>query len=72
VRNINAEGEEEPEEELSQEEIVAGLQLMFTEKHGRAANEDEVKEWLGAISGLKGSDFVPQQEQEQEQVDEKA
>jgi hypothetical protein len=36
---------------LDQEEIIAGLQRMFVDKHGRAATEEEVQQWVGAISG---------------------
>lgn len=55
VVNVSADG---VEEELSQEEIIAGLQLMFTEKHGREATPDEVKEWVGTISTLSAADVT--------------
>ena len=60
VQHVNAEGiaEEDEEEVLNEEEVIAGLQHMFTEKHGREATPEEVKEWLSAISDLKGSDVI--------------
>ena len=55
---MNAEGEEESEEMLNQDEVLAGLKAMFSEKHGREATPDEVKQWLDAISGLKSADMI--------------
>ncbi|CAE7379280.1 NAA40 [Symbiodinium microadriaticum] len=47
-----AQGEEEEGLELDQEEIVAGLQTMFREKHGREATDEEVALWMEAVSSL--------------------
>lgn len=65
VKHVNAEGAEQDEEEaMNEEEIVAGLQLMFTQKHNRAATPDEVAQWMGAISGLDGSPIERVQEEQ--------
>ena len=73
VQHVNAEGEEEEEErDLCEEEVVAGLQAMFVEKHGREAGPEEVQQWLEAISGLKGegSGLIATQQEEQGEQEE--